>query len=250
MAKVKSAKQRITAFLSAKGYDASEIKDAFDELDAADVDLESAATQLAEATQKNGEWTTWYNKIAPEVQTIAAERDMLRQRMSELEKAGVKFDLSARSEVTADKVADGQYVTPAEFQKFKQELAGATSVIMKGLTRVSTRHYKEFNEEPDLDAIEQLVSEKGYSVEDAYNFWSQPKRDERKSKEVDEKIRLGIQEGLKAELSKAGIRTRRAKNPDDVDLEPITKVVERKDSPSEHQLRDSFISDLNSETTH
>ena len=74
MAKVKTAKDRITAYLKGKGLDVSEIKDAFDELEAADVDLE----KLSAATGMNTKWEEFWNKTAvPEFQKVQAEESAM-----------------------------------------------------------------------------------------------------------------------------------------------------------------------------
>lgn len=244
MAKVKSAKQRITEFLKAKGQDADEIKETFAELDAADADLESLAAQVADATAKNAQWVEWYKGAIPEIQGVMNERDQLRETLAKLEEAGVSVSLSKKAAAAAEDLQEGKNVAPVDINKLRQELAGATSDVMKQLTRVSFRHYKTFGEEPDLDAIEKLVGEKGYSVEDAYNVWSEPKRNELREKEIQEKITLGIKEGIQSELSKQGI-SRTRKRMDDVEPAPLDKPA-----PSDRELRDAFIKDLDSGVTH
>src|ERR1700738_4755656 len=84
MARAKSAKDRIIAFMKAKQWDASEIKDAFDDLDAADADL----GQLADALSKNEQWNNWYQTAAPEIQKIAQERDTYKSKIEKLQAAG------------------------------------------------------------------------------------------------------------------------------------------------------------------
>jgi hypothetical protein len=248
MAKVRGAKQRITAFLQAKGLDASEIKDAFDELDSADVDLDSLAAQVVDATTKNQQWNQWYQEVAPEVSNAMQERDALKARIAQLEAAGVRLSdspgLSAGASHAAAAVAQGQYVSPADLDRYRNELTAATSSVMKQLTKVSMRHFKEFNEEADLDEIERLVAERGYSVEDAYNTWVQPKQEERRKKDTEEQIQRGIQEGLQTELSKQGIRRTR-RRVDDVEPAPLDKPA-----PSDGQLREAFLEDLSNDVTH
>lgn len=252
MAKVKTAKQKITDYLKAKGLDSGEISDAFRELDEADQDLDQLASQISDATTKNQEWLQWYQKVAPEVQNAFSERDSLKQKLSQLEKAGIQIgDLTPSAQQAAQAAQQGQYVTPDQLDKLKQEMAFATSGIMKSLTKVSLRHFNKFKEELDIDAVEKLVAERGYSVEEAYNQYSKPKWDEAEAATRKEEIDRGIREGVQRELSKGGYSSRRpTKKVDaDIDYEPITELSTKKEkaAPSDRELRDAFVADLNSE---
>jgi hypothetical protein len=235
---VKTAKQRITDYLKAKGLDAGEIRDAFDQLDAADADLDVLAAQVSDATKKNADWLKWYNDTIPEVQNIATERDALKAQIAKLEAAGITVGSTPTTKNTAEKVEQGQYVSPAELAKLRNDMAVATSNVMKGLTRVSLRHMKDFQEEPDLDEIEKIVSERGLSVEDAYDRWVAPKREAKRAEEVQRKIEQGVKEGVQSHLSKMGISKAR-KRTDDIERAPLDK-----EAPSDKELRDSFIADL------
>jgi len=253
MAKVKSAKDKITVFLKAKGLDASEIRDAFDELDAADADL----GQLADALQKNEAWSNfWYNQAAPEVQKIAQERDTYKVRLEKLQAAGLSFE-EAKAVANENTSASGQanYVTAESLEQFKQNLASASSDVMKDLIKLNFKHFKEFNSEADLDAIEALMQpdpttgrRKASTVNEAYRLWSEPAYDKKRSEEIERKIADGIKKGVQDELSKSGVPVRRRKSPAEelgVEVAPLDKPA-----PSDHELRNAFLADLNEEVTH
>lgn len=237
MAKVKTAKQRITDFMKAKGLDAAEIKDAFDELDAADMDLE----KLADATVKNQEWLNWYQQVTPALNEIVSERDSLKQQIAKLQQAGLTFS-EAQEVVNQNQPAPRQ--NDFDPNTFRSDLIGATNSLVKDATRYGFRHFKTYNEELDIDAIEKLMTEKKVPFEVAYGLYETPKREERMKKEMQDKIAQGIKEGMQAELSKQGIRKTR-KRTDDVENAPLDKPA-----PSDSDLKEAFLRDLDAETTH
>lgn len=238
MAKVKSAKQRITDFLKAKGLDAAEIQDAFAELDAADADLD----KLADAVNKNNEWVNWYQQVNPVMQEIVSERDSLKTRIAKLEAAGLSFeDARAQAQASMQPAARQDNWDP---RAFESNITQATNDVMKNVAKYSMRHFKDFQEELDYDAIEKLMAEKRVPFDVAYNLFTEPRREEKRQKEITEKIQRGIQEGLQAELSKQGVRRTR-KRTDDIDPAPLDK-----EAPSDHDLKEAFLRDLDAETTH
>lgn len=235
MAKVKSAKQRITDYMKAKGLDSNEIREAFDELDAADADLD----KLADASDKNNQWVTWYNQVTPAMQEILNERDSLKQKLAKLGEAGLSFE-DAQAAVTQH----AQQSSSFDHTKFQNDLTRATNTLMKDVAKYGIKHFRDFNEELDYDKVEQIMGERNIPFDVAYNLHTEPRRNEKREKEVTEKIRLGIQEGLQAEMSKQGIRKTR-KRTDDVEPAPLDKP-----SPSDSDLKQAFLKDLEEEVTH
>lgn len=248
MAKVKSAKDRITAYMKAKGWDATDIKDAFDELDSADADLGT----LADALQKNQQWTEWYQTASPEIQKIAQERDTYKSKLDKLQAAGLTLNeaqaVAGTSPATTTQPNAPAYMTKEEADVFKQNLAVAASDTMEQLIRVNFRHFKEFGSEADLDALKGLMKPdpqtgraKAGTVDEAYRQWSEPlytkKRDEDTQRKIDEGIKKGIQDAQ----SKLGIPRARKTPAEKLGVEnaPLDKPA-----PSEKDLRDAFMADL------
>lgn len=248
MAKVKTALQTITAYLKGKGYDVSEIKDVFAELEAADVDLDTAA----DAVKKNADWGTfWTDKAVPQFEALTAERDALQTKIEKLKLAGVNIDDSKIPDDPKPK-GDAQYVTAEQLKQFERNIANANSGVMKQLTRVGLKHYQNFNEEPDLDAIEKLIADgKAMDVEDAYSKWSAPKYEEKNKKSSEDEIARRVKEGVQAELSKQGVRnTTRTKNKATDPLGGLEKADLSKPAPTDRELRDAFLQDINEDVAH
>jgi hypothetical protein len=237
LAKVSAAKQKITEFLKAKGLDASEIQDAFAELDAADQDL----GKLADALNKNNEWVNWYQQVNPALQEIITERDGLKERIRKLEAAGLSFEDA--KQVARDSM---QQAPQSNFDpnKFTSDITSATNTVMKDVARYGFKHFKTFNEELDYDAVEKLMAEKRVPFDVAYSLYVEPRMEEKRKQEMTEKIAQGIKEGMQAELSKQGIRKTR-KRTDDVDPAPLDKPA-----PSDSDLKEAFLRDLDTEVTH
>lgn len=230
MAKVKTAVQRITDFLRAKGLDAAEIQDAFTELNAADADLD----KVAELADKNNQWVTWYQNMQPALQEIISERDTLKERISKLKGAGLTFE-------TAEEIAKESLKQPVvqfDHTKFQTDITRATNDIMKNVAKYGLKHFKDFNEELDYDEVEKLMGEKNIPFDVAYGLYSQPKREAREKDEYDKKLKLGIQEGIQAELSKQGIRKTR-KRTDDVEPARLDQPA-----PPDADLKAAFLRDL------
>lgn len=238
MARLNSAKQRITDYLKSIGKDAAEIREVFVELDAADADLD----KLADAVSKNSQWVDWYNQITPALQEIVSERDTLKQRVQKLEAAGLKFeDAQAAAQITMNQQPNNPNFNPDEF---RSNLVKATNATIKDAAKYTIRHYNKFKEELDIDAVEKLMGEKNLPFDVAYGLYVQPKEEEARAQEIKDKIAQGIKEGMQAELSKQGIRRTR-KRTDDVDPAPLDKPA-----PADNDLKEAFLRDLEAETTH
>ena len=112
MARAKTAKATITAYLKGKGLDTNEIKEAFDELDAADQDLE----QLATIATKNAQWETfWTGTATPEFDRLTKERDSYKSKVDKLAASGFKMD-DAEVAAPAAQAQNGNYMTPEAFE--------------------------------------------------------------------------------------------------------------------------------------
>jgi hypothetical protein len=256
MAKVKSALEKIKAALVAKGMSLDEVKDSIAELEAADIDLESAA----DALNKNKQWLQWYNDAAPEIQNAMSERDQLKGQLQKLEAAGIRLTAEQKEIVNNPAPGSkGEYVSPADLEKFKAELAGASSNVMKQMVDLSFKHYKKFGDKPDWDAVEKLIVEKkAGSIDDAYRQYSKPMREKAREEKLQKRIDEGIKQGVQDQISKLGISMPK-KRGDAVEQELLAKATVAKSykdlSPEEQRqydnsLRDGFVSDINSEVTH
>lgn len=256
MAKVKSALEKLKSALAAKGLNLDEIKDTVAELEAADVDLANAA----EAVENNQKWVQWYQQVAPEVQAAMSERDALKAQLQQLEAAGVKLTPAQQRVVNEPGPgADGKYVSPDELRKFQNDIASASSAVMKQMVGISFRHFKKFQAEPDWDKIETMMQEKNAygqpkyrDPEEAYSAWAKPMYDKANEDEIQRKIDDGIKQGVQDRISKMGLPTRKRRG-DEVELEELAKAAKatKEDKgPSDSELRDLFIADLNSDVTH
>lgn len=67
--------------------------------------------------------------------------------------------------------------------------------LVKSVAKITAKHLKDYNEEPDLDAIEKIAMDQGLTAEKAYAEWRRPK-DEAKAKEAqDAALKKAREEG-------------------------------------------------------
>lgn len=264
MAKVKTAKDKITAYLKGKGLDTSDIKDAFDELDAADVDIE----KLAEATVTNQKWLQYHNEtVLPEFQKVSSERDALKSKIEKLSAAGVKFDGSEPIKpAEAAQGANGNYVSKEDLAAFRMELANAASDTMEQLVRINSKHTRRFNQDVDFDALKKLMAEKDsygrqkfQTVEDAYRIWSKPERAKRKGEQQQAEVDRLVKERLTAELSKQGFAPpSKRKQSEEIEYnlrkesvktpKSYSKLTPEEQATEDRASKEAFLTGLNEET--
>lgn len=265
MAKAKSAKEKLTAFFKGKGLNPDEIKDAFIELDEADADLE----KLVEATARNEQWAKyWTDTIVPEFQKVDTERNTLKGQLAKLEAAGIKFgDGTVATPPVVTTGANGNYVTKEDLTAFRQELASASSDTMKQLIKINSRHYSQYNQEVDFDALEKLMNErdaagrpKYFTVEQAYGDWSRPVRHEHRDKKQKEEVDRLVREKVQAELSKQGVAAPRRKKGEEIENnlreegrktpKSYTKLAPEEKQAEDNAARQAFLSGLSDDVTH
>ncbi len=140
------------------------------------------------------EWETWANGNGQEAGAIAKYNQMQAQ----LQEAQRKADILAAAVQSGnpvppvDPVASGA-VTLADLQKFTQDLDSRWSGVLKSTSKIVSRHVREFNEDPDFDAIEKVARDKGWSAQPdgldrAYEELVRPRLEERRAKAEEQRI--------------------------------------------------------------
>lgn len=65
------------------------------------------------------------------------------------------------------------------FEERIKTTEGNTIGLVKSVAKITAKHLKDYNEEPDLDAIEKIALDQGMTAEKAYQEWRRPKDEER-----------------------------------------------------------------------
>jgi hypothetical protein len=86
---------------------------------------------------------------------------------------------------TAARAAVADAIDKKTFDERIKATEGNTIGLVKSVAKITAKHLKDFNEEPDLDAIEKIAMEQGLTAEKAYQEWRKPK-DDAKTKEANE----------------------------------------------------------------
>lgn len=99
----------------------------------------------------------------------------------------------------------GGNFTKAELEALLAKERGSLIALTKDMGRVASEHAARFHEALDVDALEKIALEKGLTVRDAYKLYVEPRVKEQETKDIDERIRLAREEGIKEGMSKKGL---------------------------------------------
>lgn len=101
------------------------------------------------------------------------------EKFGELPGGGDPANPAARAAAVSDAI------DKKTFDERIKATEGNTIGLVKSVAKITAKHLKDFNEEPDLDAIEKIAMEQGMTAEKAYAEWRRPK-DEARAKEANE----------------------------------------------------------------
>lgn len=114
---------------------------------------------------------------------------------------------------------------------------GHTIGLVKSVAKITAKHLKDFNEEPDLDAIEKIAMEQGVTAEKAYQEWRRPK-DEARAKEAQEAaIKKAREEGEMEGRSKMAASSIADPERQSPFMSNLRKAGEVKEGPKESFVR-------------
>lgn len=123
------------------------------------------------------------------------------------------------------------------FEEEMKKRDGLTIGLVVAASKITARHLKQFNEEPDFDAIQKIAIEQGLNAEKAYEAWVQPKMAERSKTEQEAALKVAREEGFREGASKRAAGTL-------TDAEPKSPFMEnlRKSKEGASTARESFLS--------
>lgn len=84
-------------------------------------------------------------------------------------------------------------------------LRNAFASTMKDGLRLASRHAAQFKEELDVDALEKIALEKQIPLQTAYDLYVAPRVEDARKKSEEERLKQGIEEGVKDRLSKMNL---------------------------------------------
>lgn len=95
----------------------------------------------------------------------------------------------------AVKAAVGDVIDKKTFDERIKATEGNTIGLVKSVAKITAKHLKDFNEEPDLDAIEKIAIEQGLTADKAYAEWRRPKDEERSKAAQEAALKKAREEG-------------------------------------------------------
>lgn len=127
-------------------------------------------------------------------------------------------------------------------QKALDEALGKRDSLTVGLVKqaatITARHLKNFNEEPDFDAIEKIALEKGLTAMKAYEEWAAPKVAAKAKEQNDAATKAAIEAAVLEDRSKRGAGQLSDSRPQSEFMSSLSKSL-RKDAPMSAQ--ESFV---------
>lgn len=169
-------------------------------------DYSSKQDELSRSKQQLEEekarWQNWYEKEAkPYVAKARARLEQYEQTFGPIEQ------ITETGDPNVMRTASGDFVSREQVEELLRAnttgMAGAVSQFVKGVTSASIQHFKRFGEELNTDELEQFMQEKGIGdVTVGYKEYIQPKLEELREKELEQKIKDAREEAVREFRSK------------------------------------------------
>ena len=108
--------------------------------------------------------------------------------------------------------------------------------LVKSVAKITAKHLKDFNEEPDLDAIQEIAFKQGLTADKAYQEWRRPKDEERAKTAQEAALKKAREEGEMEGRSKVAASTISSPERDSPFMSNLRKAGAVNDTP-----RESFV---------
>jgi hypothetical protein len=96
---------------------------------------------------------------------------------------------------TAVKAAVAGAIDEKTFNERLGKTEANTIGLVKSVAKITAKHLKDFDEEPDLDAIEKIAMDQGLTAEKAYAEWRRPKDEAKAQAQQAEALKKAREEG-------------------------------------------------------
>ena len=151
--------------------------------------------QVAEAQEKIRKANSYYEELTQWKQTEAQRLEQERQAL------GLEPNAAHAGG------GDPEYLSKTDFQKRLSEVETGAIGYLETLNQTSMKHYKEFGEILDVQAVRQKAGQEGTNFAIAYDRFVQPKREEKAQAELVERIKRERAEAAQEALANATIPT-------------------------------------------
>lgn len=127
---------------------------------------------------------------------------------------GIDPDSPTGQEATRQAVPIGDYVSKKDLEELQKKQESQYLYLLKQVPTLAIRHFKQYGEELDMNALEKIVAEKNLPLDAAYRELTEPLAQKKQEQSFEERLKAAREEGLREGLSKANIPVdTRAKEP-------------------------------------
>lgn len=156
-------------------------------------DIESANGRAVKADAEARRVYEVNLKIAADNQSVveAAQKKVQSyvEKFGELPGGGDPNDPNAARRAVSDAI------DKKTFDERISVVEGNTIGLVKSVAKITAKHLKDFNEEPDLDAIQKIAVEQGLTADKAYVEWRRPKDEAKKTADHEAAVKKAREEG-------------------------------------------------------
>jgi len=164
--------------------------------------MDELTEQQSQFEQQKQRWTEWYEKDAKPWVTEAQKRlQAYESRFGAIE------DLQQTSDPNVVKTPSGDFLRKSDIEQMLQSnnqgMAAGAAGLVKGVTTVALKHARMFNEELDLNELENFMAKnKIQDIQSGWEAMNKDRLDELKEKELDAIVNKRVEAKLREAKSK------------------------------------------------
>jgi len=196
--------------------------------------LEAVAREKGRADAAKAESTRVYEENLKIFATNKAVVEQAQKDVAAYEAKFGKLEPEARQEAVRQATAD--IVDKKTFEERFKATEDNTIGLVKSVAKITAKHLKDYNEEPDLDAIQDIAFKQGLTADKAYQEWRRPKDEERAKTAQEAALKKAREEGEMEGRSKVAASTISSPERDSPFMANLRKAGQVNDTP-----RESFV---------
>lgn len=153
--------------------------------------LEAVAREKGRAEKASAESQRVYEENLKIYANNKAAVDQANANVAAYEAKFGKLDATTRAAAVNEEATNLQKT----FEDRIKTTEGNTIGLVKSVAKITAKHLKDYNEEPDLDAIEKIAVEQNLTADKAYAEWRRPKDEAKAQATQAEAIKKAREEG-------------------------------------------------------
>lgn len=147
--------------------------------------------EVTEARGRISGWQNWYEQTSKQAAELQRQNEAYKSQFGELE----------GGERVVTKPGVTQEEIDARLRREFDQRDSSAIAFADALTEIKLDHRETFKEKLDTQALIRFATEKGLPIDTAYREFVAPRMEEKRQKEVDDKIAAAREEGRRQALS-------------------------------------------------